>query len=102
VIIRPSNLDPSRREFLQGLFPGGALLLSSCGLLTASSGLQNKPAKHKFLEDSGLSMREAFRFAFLWSYIPMMEAVATRIGREKFVEMLREATGIYWAQYTKN
>jgi len=102
VIIKPSNLDSSRREFLQGLFPGGTLLLSSCGLLSASSGLQNKPAKHKFLENSGLSIREAFRFAFLWTYIPMMEAVAARIGREKFVEILKEATGIYWAQYTKS
>ena len=106
MIIKPSNLASSRREFLQGLFPGGALLLSGCGLLSASSRLQNnsqnKPAKHKFLEDSGLSMREAFRFAFLWIYIPMMEALAAQIGREKFVEMLKEATGIYWAQYTKS
>jgi hypothetical protein len=102
VVITPSNLDSSRREFLQGLFPGGALLLSKCGLLSASSGLQNRPAKHKFLEDSGLSIREAFRFAFLWTYIPMMEAFAARIGREKLVAMLKEATGIYWAQYTKS
>jgi len=102
MIIKPSNLASSRREFLQGLFPGGALLLSSCGLLSASSRLQNKPAKHKFLEDSGLTMREAFRFAFLWTYIPMMQALAAQIGREKFVEMLKEATRIYWTQRTRS
>jgi hypothetical protein len=47
-------------------------------------------------------MRETFRFAFQWVYIPMMEALAARIGREKLVAMLKEATGIYWAQQTKN
>jgi hypothetical protein len=47
-------------------------------------------------------MREAFRFAFQWVYIPMMEALAARIGREKLVAMLKEATGIYWAQQTRN
>jgi hypothetical protein len=105
MIIKPSNLASSRREFLQGLFPAGALLYFGCGRLSASSRLQNnsrnKPAQHKFLEDSGLTMRETFRFAFLWTYIPTMQALADKIGREKFVEMLKEATGIYWAQLTR-
>ena len=100
--IKPSELASARREFLRGLFASGALLYSGCGLLSASSRLQNKPAKHKFLEDSGLTMREAFRFAFLWTYIPMMQALAAQIGREKFVEMLKEATGIYWAQQARS
>lgn len=103
--MKPSNLASSRRDFLQGLFPSGALLCSGCGLLSASSRLQNnsqnKPAKHKFLEDSGLTMREAFRFAFLWTYVPMIQALAAQIGREKLVEMVKEATGIYWAQQAR-
>jgi len=101
VITKPSDLVSSRREFLQGLFPAGALLCSGCGRLSASSRLQDGPAQDKFLEDSGLTMREAFRFAFLWNYIPMMQALADRIGREKFVGMLREATGIYWGQQAR-
>ncbi len=105
MIIEPPNLASSRREFLQGLFPAGASLCYDCGLLSASSRLQNnsqnKPAKHKFLEDSGLTMREAFRFAFLWTYIPMMQALAAQIGREKLVAMVKEATGIYWAQQAR-
>jgi hypothetical protein len=103
---KPSDLASSRREFLKGLFPAGGLFCSGCGLLSASNRPQNdsqkEPAKHKFLEDSGLTMSEAFRFAFQYSYIPMMQELADRIGREKFVGMLREATGIYWAQQTKN
>ena len=106
MIIKPSNLASGRREFLQGLFPAGALLCSGCGLLSASSRLQdspqNKPARHKFLEDSGLTMSEAFKFAFQWTYIPMMKELAAQIGREKLVGMVKEATGIYWSQRARN
>jgi len=106
MLIKPSESASGRREFLQGLFPAGALLCSGCGLLSASSVLRdspkNTPGPHKFLEDSGLTMREAFRFAFQWSYIPMMQELARRIGRDKLVEMLKEATGIYWSRYTKS
>ena len=102
MIIKPLKLASSRREFLQGLFPAGALLYSGCGLLSASSRLQNKPAKYKFLEDSGLTMREVFRFAYLCTYIPMMQAMADKVGREKLVEMVKEATDTYWAQWTRS
>ena len=102
MIFKPSDLASSRRVFLQGLFPAGALLCSGCGLLSASNRLQNKPAKHKFLEDSGLTMSEAFKFAFQWAYIPMIQTLAAQIGREKLVEMVKEATGIYWAQQTRS
>jgi len=102
VIFKPSDLASSRRVFLQGLFPAGALLCSGCGLLSATNRLQNKPAKHKFLEDSGLTMSEAFKFAFQWAYIPMIQTLAAQIGREKLVEMVKEATGIYWAQQTRS
>ena len=96
----------NRREFLEGLFPAGALLCSGCGLLSASGkrqdSPQNKPAKHKFLEDSGLTMSEAVRFAFQRTYIPVMQELARRIGREKLVEMVKEATGVYWGQLARN
>jgi hypothetical protein len=101
-----SNSASSRREFLQGMFSAGAWLCSGCGLLSAAARVQdspqNKPAGHKFLEDSGLTMREAFRFAFQWSYIPLMQELAHRIGREKLVEMVKEATGDYWGQLARN
>ena len=101
-----SNLASTRREFLQGLFPAGALLCSGCGLLSAAGRVQdspqNKPAQHKFLEDSGLTMSEAVRFAFQWTYIPVMQELARRIGREKLIGMIREATGVYWGQKARN
>ena len=106
MVTHAPNLASGRREFLQGLFSGGVLLCSGCGLLSASSRLQappqDKPAKHKFFEDSRLTMREAFRFAFQWTYIPMMQELAARIGREKRVEMVKEATGVYGGQWARD
>ena len=106
MLLKLSNSASTRREFLQGLFPAGALLCSGCGLLSAASRLQdspqNKAARHKFLEDSGLTMKEAFRFAFQWTYIPMMQELAARIGREKLVEMVKEATGVYGGQWARD
>lgn len=84
MLTKLSNSASTRREFLEGLFPAGALLCSGCGLLSAAGRVQdspqNKPARHKFLEDSGLTMSEAFRFAFQWTYIPLMQELARRIG----------------------
>jgi hypothetical protein len=54
----------TRREFLQGLFPAGAMLCSGCGLLSAVGRVQdspqNKDAQHKFLGDSGLTTPPAW------------------------------------------
>jgi len=104
--LKPSNLASGRREFLQGLLPAGALLCSGCGLLSTSSRLQahpqDKPARHKFLEDSGMTMSEAVRFAVHWTYIPLMKELAARIGRKELIEMVKEATWIYWGQRARN
>ena len=106
MLTKLSNSASTRREFLQGLFPAGALLCSGCGLFSAAGKLQDSPqneaARHKFLEDSGLTMSEAFRFAFQWTYIPLMQELARRLGREKLVEMVKEATWIYWGQRARN
>jgi hypothetical protein len=106
MLTKLSKSASTRREFLQGLFPAGALLCSGCGLLSAADRVQdspqNKAAQHKFLEDSGLMMREAFRFAFQWTYIPLMQELAARIGREKLVEMVKKTTGVYWGQLARN
>jgi hypothetical protein len=106
VIIKPSNLASSRREFLLNVLPVGILPCFAWGSLSALTFPQDaqkiSEKKHKFLEDSGLTMREAFRFAYLWTYIPMMLALADQIGREKLVGMLKEATANYWTQRTRS
>jgi hypothetical protein len=104
--INLSDSASSRREFLQALFPAGALLCSGCGVLSAASRVQdspqNKVAQHKFLEDSDLTVSETVKFAFQRTYIPMMQELARRIGREKLVGMVKEATGVYWGQLARN
>jgi L-2-amino-thiazoline-4-carboxylic acid hydrolase len=106
MIVKPSNLASSRREFLLNILPAGSLLCLGCGNLSAIASRQNTKKtdekKHKFLEDSGLTMREAFRFAYLWTYIPMMQAMADKVGREKLVEMIKEATASFWTQRTRS
>jgi hypothetical protein len=102
MIDHPSKFASTRRKFLQGLLPAGALLCSGCGLLSASSRHQNKPAQHKFLEDSGLTMSEAVRFACQWTYIPLMKELSAQVGPKKLVEMVKEATGVYWSQRARN
>jgi len=106
VILKPSNLASSRRGFLLNVLPAGSLFCLGCGTLSAIASRQDtKKAdekKQKLLEDSGLTMREVFRFAYLWTYIPMMQTLADKVGREKLVEMVTEATATYWAQRTKS
>lgn len=105
MMIEPSRVPSSRREFLRGIFPAGVLLCSGCGLLSASSrlkaGPQDKADQHKFLENPGLTMRDVFRFAYQCTYIPVMQALADKVGREKLVELVKEATNNYWAQWTR-
>ncbi|MDZ7314471.1 MAG: L-2-amino-thiazoline-4-carboxylic acid hydrolase [candidate division KSB1 bacterium] len=106
MLTEPSNSTSTRREFLQGVLPAGALLCSGCGLLTSScrnqAPAQDKAGRHKFLEDSGLTIIDAVRFAYQWTYIPMMQQLAVQIGRDKLVEMVKEATGIFWSHRTRN
>jgi hypothetical protein len=106
MIIKPSSLSSSRREFLLNVFPAGTLICLECGSMSAWTASQEAQKvvekKHKFLDDSGLTMRETFRFAYLETYIPMMLALADQIGREKLVEMLKEATANYWTQRTRS
>ena len=106
MIIKPANLASSRREFILNILPAGSLVCLGCGTLSAMASRQNTKKtdekKHKFLDDSGLTMRETFRFAYLWTYIPMMLALADQIGREKLAEMLKEATANYWTQRTRS
>ena len=97
MIIKPSNLAASRREFLMNALPAGTLFCLGCGHRAAwAAGQEAQKAAEKkpgFLEGSGLTMRDVFRFAFQWTYIPMIETLAAEAGREKVVEMVKEATG---------
>lgn len=84
-----------RRQFLLKAFPAGAFLCLGGGqLLSFSTGSLRsnfESEKHKFLTDSGMSYQEVYRFAYQGGYIPTMKKMAAKIGREKFLELLKES-----------
>jgi hypothetical protein len=96
VIIKPSNLASSRREFLLNIFPAGTLFCFGCGNLSAwTAGQEPQKAaekKHKFLEDSGMSYEEVFNFVFKDDYIPLLQNLAQRLKDIDFIEMLKAVT----------
>jgi len=98
-----TSIVPSRRDFLKNVLPAGTLFCLGCGSLSAIASRQDTKKtdekKHKFLEDSGLTMREVFRYAYLWSYVPMMQALADKLGREKLIGLLKEAMDTWIAQW---
>jgi hypothetical protein len=55
MIVKPSNLASSRREFLLNILPAGTLFCFGCGNLSAwSAGQEAQKSvekKHKFQED---------------------------------------------------
>jgi len=93
-------LLPSRRAFLKSALPAGTLFCLGSGGLFAQERAQAppKPAeqKHKFLEDSGMSFQEVFKFAYR-DHIEVMQFLAKEIGQDKLMEMLKR-DGDEWAK----
>jgi hypothetical protein len=95
VIIKPSNLASSRRQFLLKALPTGTLFCFGCGGLLATAGGQEKQKppekKHKFLEDSSMSFEDVYKFAFKVFYIPLLQNLAPYIKSGNFLEILKSA-----------
>jgi hypothetical protein len=56
----------------------------------------NPSHKERGAQNSGMTNEQVYNFALKSPIIPILSKVAERIGREKFVEMLREASDEYW------
>ena len=93
-----------RRRFLLKTLPVGTLFCLGCKGLSGFPDIldpQKTPAqKHKFLEDSGMTVEQVFRFSFE-SGIPLLQTLAKDIGREKFLEMLKKASNELAVQYVR-
>jgi len=50
-------------------------------------------AEHTWTEKADLTWEQIFRFAYQKDLIPVLKVMSEQIGREKFVEMLKEAGG---------
>jgi hypothetical protein len=92
MIIKPSYLASSRREFLLNIIPACSLFCFGCGSMSAwIVGQEEQKAaekKHKFLEDSGMSFQEVFEFAYK-SFARMMKSLGDEIGKDNLVEMMK-------------
>jgi len=93
MIIKKLDLASSRRQFLLKALPAGTLFFFGCGGLLAMTNGQDKPKpsekKHKFLEESGMSFQEVFKFA-CHDHIELTQFLAKEIGKDKFIEMLKK------------
>ena len=77
-----SRLISGRRSFLKAALPGGALLCLGGGCLLRQARAQDRPKtaaqKHKFLEDSGMSLTEVFIIAYVPQLTNLAEARACK------------------------
>jgi hypothetical protein len=55
------------------------------------NGQQTSGQKPKFLEDSGMNMKDVYAFAY-GTFIPVYQIMANNVGREKFLEMFKKAS----------
>jgi hypothetical protein len=88
------SLASSRRQFLKNALPTGILFCFGCSNLSAMpraiDRYKDSAQKHKFFEDSGMTVKEVFNFAFQ-SYIPVLQNLAEEIGKDKFIDILKRA-----------
>jgi len=99
-----SSFTSSRRQFLLKTLPAGTLFCLGCNNLSGFPDIldprETSTQKHKFLEDSGMTMEQVFRFSCENS-IPIFQTLAKDIGREKFLEMLKKASNENTVQFIK-
>ena len=99
------NSGSSRRKFLTKHLPAGALMCLGCkSLLSAPSELmkpQEAAQKAKYLLNSGMSVEDVFKFAY-GSSIPIYKYIGSKIGKEKLIALLKEASAENGATFIKS
>ncbi len=96
MIIKTSNFVSSRRQFFKNVLPVGTLFCFGCSNLLAmpiSGDKKKAPAeKHKFLQDSGMTVEEVYQFAYRDNFVSYMQEIAKDIGSEKLMTMLKKTS----------
>jgi len=92
---KTDSFTSGRRQFLTNILPTGALLCLGCNnLLALPYTFSNKKKlgqEPKYLEDSGMSVKDVYTFAYE-TFLPVYQNMANSVGREKFLEMLKKAS----------
>jgi len=104
-------IEPDRRCFLKSLLPIPAILCAGYEVLTADeeeNGGYMSPAQ-KASQDSQMTFKEVFKFAYEDFYIPTMKSLQRQLGKVKCLDMLKAAitevqteNGLEWAKRVKN
>jgi hypothetical protein len=82
---------PGRRQFLSSVISFCGLAGLGCSALLASPpSRQGSPEKHKFALEWGHTFEEAFRWKYEW-FIAMMKQFEEYLGKDRLLEMLRNA-----------
>ena len=96
----------NRRQFLFKVLPAGVLFISGCGRLFGSDRTKEATTAlsdtHKYLEDSRMTYREVYELVFKYNFIPYMECLATYLGRDELIELLKRAATEHYAQRGRN
>lgn len=89
-----------RRQFLTKGIVAGSTICCGCSyflsLAKAQDSQQKKTFKERITENSGMSYEQVFNFAFRDVVIPALIGVSENIGRDKLVEMFKEAADKIW------
>jgi hypothetical protein len=94
MITNPTNIFSNRRQFLKNVLPAGTFFCLGCNSLFASpqsdSKKQTDTEKHPFKQKTGMTVEETYRFALQHGRIGQLKWLAKEIGKEKFIEMLKQ------------
>jgi hypothetical protein len=89
-----------RRQFLTKGIVAGSTICFGCSyflsLVKGQDTQQKKTFKEKIAENSGMSYEQVFNFAFRDVVIPALIEISENIGRDKLVEMFKEAADKIW------
>jgi hypothetical protein len=95
----------SRRKFLTKHLPAGALVCLGCkSLLSSPSALMNSQEatqNAKYLLNSGMSTEDVLKFAY-GSSVPIYKYIGSKIGKEKLIALLKEASAENGATFIKS
>ena len=93
-----SEVRSDRRDFMLSMVPACALACVGCrslltpALAAAQEAEAESAAVHQFDEEHTLTYRNLFEYRYKRTMIPVFEAMAADIGREKMLELLRNAS----------
>jgi hypothetical protein len=87
-------ISPDRRDFIRNVFSMSAFCCFSKPLIYNQDKSEIQTEIHKFQNDSGLTAQQVYDFAFKNWYIPAMTNLMNLIGKDKFLEMLKQSSDL--------